>query len=187
MILLIDNYDSFTYNLFQYIKEDVEDVMVVRNDKINCEEIRALHPDAIIFSPGAGRPNKAGNMEIIMQAFYKEIPMLGICLGHQGIGEVFKAHIVQAEKMRHGEATWISIDETCPLFIGLSNRILVGRYHSLVIQNPSAQLRVVAQSDEGEIMAVAHKEYPVYGIQFHPESILTPMGKCILHNFLKGV
>lgn len=187
MILLLDNYDSFTYNLYQYLGELYKDIVVFRNDQITCEDIEVLKPKAIVFSPGAGVPSNAGRMEEIIQRFYKCIPMLGICLGHQAIGEVFGGKIVLAKKKLHGEQSSIFIKEGCALFDNLSLYQYVGRYHSLVVEHMNEEVMVYARSEEDEIMAIKHKDYPVYGIQFHPESILTPCGKQILSNFLKGV
>lgn len=186
MILLIDNYDSFTYNLYQYLSELHEHILVRRNDHITLEEIEVLQPEAIIFSPGPGRPAQAGCMEAMIRKFYAQIPMLGICLGHQAIGEVFGAKIVQAKEMMHGETSRIHILHDDPLFVTLEKDILVGRYHSLIIEQPDEILQITAVSDAGEIMAVTHRDYPVYGVQFHPESILTPCGKQIIKNFIEG-
>lgn len=186
MILLIDNYDSFTYNLYQYLGELHDDIQVRRNDAISIEDIKQLQPKAIVFSPGPGRPMQAGCMEAIIQHFYSTIPMLGICLGHQAIGEVFGAEIVAAKEKRHGETSTIRITQPLGLFKDLGDEICVGRYHSLIIEQPNDVLKITALSEAGEIMAIQHKHYPVYGVQFHPESILTPCGKQILKNFMEG-
>lgn len=186
MILLIDNYDSFTYNLYQYVSEIERDVKVVRNDAITLQAIAQLQPDFIIFSPGPGYPRQAGIMEDIIQAFYKQIPMLGICLGHQAIGEVFGCQIQPAKEMKHGEVDDIQVNSLSPLFKDLTNTLRVARYHSLIVAHPSSELEVIATSNQGEIMAIQHKHYPLYGVQFHPESIMTPKGKQILYNFIKG-
>lgn len=185
MILIIDNYDSFTYNLVQYVNEFDSDILVKRNDKITPEEIRELHPDAILFSPGPGTPSNAGFMEQIISSMYQEVPMLGICLGHQAICEVFKAKILHAKKMMHGESSKITVDNTSVLFETLPITIQAGRYHSLIATNLKDPLEIIAVSNEQELMAVQHKTYPVYGVQFHPESLLTPDGKTIISNFIR--
>lgn len=186
MILLIDNYDSFTYNLYQYLGELHEQVEVIRNDQITPDAVDYLQPEAIIFSPGAGRPADAGYMEDIIRRFYRQIPMLGICLGHQAIGEVFGAAIVEAKEKMHGETSNIRLLNHENIFRGMENTLEVGRYHSLIIERPDDTLQVSAISEKGEIMAIQHRDYPVYGVQFHPESILTPCGKQILTNFITG-
>lgn len=185
MILILDNYDSFTYNLVQYVSEFTSDICVRRNDAITLEEIKKMSLDAIIFSPGPGTPKRAGIMEDIIQNFYKEIPMLGICLGHQAICEVFDAVITHAKTMKHGESTKIQILDTTGIFTDMASPIMAGRYHSLIAEHVKVPLKVTAISDEGEVMAVAHETYPIYGVQFHPESLLTPDGKQILKNFIR--
>lgn len=184
MILLIDNYDSFTYNLYQMAGKIHNDIQVYRNDNITCAQVAKMNPSHIIFSPGPKTPKEAGNMEDIIDCFYQAIPMLGICLGHQAICEVFGADIVRCTHMMHGEASCIEIDRSHPLFQHITSPMQVGRYHSLIATTPNAQLQVIARSVEGDIMAVAHRKYPVFGIQFHPESILTPQGNILLENFL---
>lgn len=186
MILLLDNYDSFTYNLYQYISERCNDIYVVRNDAISCDEIRQMQIDAIIFSPGPGKPKDAGAMEEIIKTFYDKIPMLGICLGHQAIAEVFKGHVVHAKEMKHGEMSLIQQCKSSLLWDMVPTQFEAGRYHSLIVEDLPHELEVIAQSSAGEIMALQHQVYPVFGLQFHPESLLTPYGKTILHNFLKG-
>lgn len=186
MILLIDNYDSFTYNLYQYISEIRNDVRVVRNDKLTISDIQTMKPDAIIFSPGPGKPSDAGMMEAIIKTFYTQIPMLGICLGHQAIAEVFGSRITYAKEMKHGEVSAIDQLQDSLLFQHIPHTFVVGRYHSLIVEDLSQELEVIARSKQGEIMALQHKQYPVYGVQFHPESLLTPDGKTILNNFMKG-
>ena len=186
MILLLDNYDSFTYNLYQYISEIRFDVTIIRNDKISIEDIQKLKPDAIIFSPGPGKPSDAGMMETIIKTYYRKIPMLGICLGHQAIAEVFGSRITHAKEMKHGEVSAIDQQQPSILFEGIAHTFDAGRYHSLVVEDLADDLEVIAQSKQGEIMALQHKQYPVYGVQFHPESLLTPDGKTILKNFMKG-
>lgn len=186
MILLIDNYDSFTYNLYQYIGELYPDIQVVRDDAATIEDIEKMEPQALIFSPGPGYPKDAGITLEAIRHFTGKLPMLGVCLGHQSICEAFGGTIVQAEKLMHGKASKIHLDLSCPLFNGLPETIDGGRYHSLIAQVKDFPdcLQVTARDDEGEIMAIAHKEYPIYGLQFHPESILTKEGKRILANFL---
>ncbi|MCR4437056.1 MAG: aminodeoxychorismate/anthranilate synthase component II [Clostridiales bacterium] len=186
MILIIDNYDSFTYNLYQYIGELVPSIAVYRNDKISVREIKDLRPTHIVISPGPGFPAEAGVSIDIIRELGEYIPILGVCLGHQAIGEAYGGKIVHAKELMHGKSSEVEIDRECQLFASLPGRIRVGRYHSLIVEKsclPSV-LRVTARTDDGEIMGLKHKEYPVFGIQFHPESILTPDGKKILENFL---
>ena len=188
MILLIDNYDSFSYNLYQLIGCIDPDIRVIRNDEMTVEEIKALRPDRIILSPGPGRPEKAG---IIVQAaaeLVREIPTLGVCLGHQAICLAFGGEITYASRLMHGKQSTVTFDAGCPLFRGCPSKAPVARYHSLAA-NPEklpACLKVTARTDEGEIMAVQHREFPIYGVQFHPESIMTPDGKTMLENFILG-
>lgn len=186
MILLIDNYDSFTYNLYQYIGEMQPDIRVVRNDCLTVEQAADLQPDHIVLSPGPGVPSKAGICEELIRWLGPDIPILGVCLGHQAIGEAFGGHIIHASQLMHGKADTITLECTCPLFAGLPAQIEVGRYHSLAVEEETlpAVLNVTARSGDGCIMGLQHTQYPVYGIQFHPESILTPEGKAILRNFL---
>lgn len=186
MILLIDNYDSFSYNLYQLVGAIDPDIRVIRNDDCTCEEIEAMHPDRIIISPGPGRPADAGICEEAIAYFAEKVPILGVCLGHQAICETFGATITYAKKLMHGKMSVANIDIDCKLFKGLQQRIEVARYHSLAAaeENFPDVLSVVARTDDGEIMAVKHKDYEVYGVQFHPESILTPKGTIILRNFL---
>ena len=214
MILLIDNYDSFSYNLVQFFgtlclenkgpltphrsgectgtepagteaagPEDAEpeiagtkpDIRVIRNDAMTPEEIRNLHPDHIILSPGPGYPKNAGVCEDVVRQMKGEVPILGVCLGHQGICEVFGAEIVHAARLMHGKQSTITIDNSDPIFLGLPEKIPAARYHSLVARRSSLPdtLKIIGEDDMGEIMAVRHTDYPVYGLQFHPESILT--------------
>lgn len=184
MILLIDNYDSFTYNLYQYIGKLYEDIQVKRNDEITLEEIEALSPQAIILSPGPGYPEKAGICEETVRRFSGRIPILGVCLGHQAIQEAFGGRIVHAKHLMHGKSSEIILRKS-PLFSGLPEKVLVGRYHSLIAERASLPdcLEVIAEDEEGEIMAFCHKEHPTYGVQFHPESILTRCGMRLLENF----
>lgn len=185
MILIIDNYDSFTYNLVQYVSEIEPDVVVKRNDAIRVEDILSMRPQAILFSPGPGIPSQAGNMETIIRSLYREIPMLGICLGHQAICEVFDADITHAKDMMHGESSTIHLIKKSAIFEDLPQQIQAGRYHSLIAQKIASPLQVTAISTEEEVMAVQHERYPVYGVQFHPESLLTPDGKQMLSNFIR--
>jgi anthranilate synthase component 2 len=192
-ILLIDNYDSFSYNLYQYIGEIAiekwgdsgHDLKVIRNDELTIDEIKKYAPDYLIISPGPGRPADAGIIEDAILEFGKSIPVLGVCLGHQAICEAYGATITYASTLMHGKQSIASLDCECPLFAGLVGNILIARYHSLVADPGTlpACLKVTARTDDGEIMAVSHKEYRVHGLQFHPESILTPAGKTILRNF----
>ncbi|SET70953.1 anthranilate synthase component 2/anthranilate synthase/phosphoribosyltransferase [Salinibacillus kushneri] len=187
MILLIDNYDSFTYNLYQYLGELGKEVMVRRNDQIKVEEILKLKPEAIVLSPGPGYPEDAGGCIDIIKAFYQSIPILGICLGHQAIGAAFDATIKPAEQMKHGKTSSIK-HKGEGLFEYISLPIEVMRYHSLVIEENTlpAPFDVTATAmDDGELMAIQHRKYPLYGLQFHPESIGTGTGKRILGNFIK--
>jgi anthranilate synthase/aminodeoxychorismate synthase-like glutamine amidotransferase len=188
MILMIDNYDSFTYNLVQYIGQLGEDVLVHRNDEISIGEIQELEPDAIFLSPGPRTPKEAGITVDVIRQFDRTIPIMGICLGHQAVGYAFGAEVVRAERIMHGKTSRIITDGRT-IFKGLPNPLIAGRYHSLILKKDSlpACLQVSAETKEGEIMGVRHKEYPVEGVQFHPESVLTPNGKRILRNFLEMV
>lgn len=186
MILLIDNYDSFSYNLVQLFGTLTPDIRVIRNDAMTIDEIRQMAPDAIILSPGPGYPKDAGICEDVIRNFQGELPILGVCLGHQAICEVYGAAITHAKKLMHGKQSIITIDYDSPVFQGLPEKIPAARYHSLIADKETLPdcLSVIAQDDGGEIMAVAHKRYPIYGLQFHPESIMTPGGIRILENFL---
>ncbi|MBQ1781217.1 MAG: aminodeoxychorismate/anthranilate synthase component II [Methanobrevibacter sp.] len=189
MILLIDNYDSFSYNLFQLIGEVTPDIKVSRNDKITLEEIEDLNPDAIILSPGPGRPENAGICIDIVKEFHEKIPILGVCLGHQAICAAFGGEISHAKRLMHGKSSKISLEYDF-LFVGLPSEITVGRYHSLSLAEQSLPdcLEIISKSkDDGEIMAVKHKQYNIYGLQFHPESILTPDGITIIQNYIDKV
>ncbi len=186
MITMIDNYDSFTYNLYQYIGTINSDIEVYRNDKITADEVLQKKPSHIILSPGPGFPADAGIcIELIKKA--GNIPILGVCLGHQAIGEAFGSKIVHAPRIMHGKRDIVTVNADCPIFEGMGNKAEVGRYHSLVIDENSlsGDLIVTAKSDDGCIMGVSHKQRPVYGIQFHPESVLTPNGMKMIDNFLK--
>lgn len=187
MILMIDNYDSFTYNLVQYLREMTDDVTVSRNDAVTVEQIAAQPPAAIVISPGPGRPENAGVSCDVIRTFAGKIPLLGVCLGHQAMGLAFGATITYAKRLMHGKTSEITCDGE-GIFKGLGDRPFKAmRYHSLVIDRstlPSC-LSVTAESEDGEIMAIRHNEFLMAGIQFHPESIMTPVGKRILRNFLK--
>ena len=188
MILLIDNYDSFSYNVYQLTASVEPDVKVVRNDEITVGEVQALSPARIILSPGPGKPADAGICEELIRHFAGRIPILGICLGHQAICEVFGATVTYAKKLMHGKQSRIWLDTDSVLFREMEREITVARYHSLAAAPDTIPevLRVTACTEDGEIMAVEHKEYPVYGVQFHPESVLTPEGKQIMENFIKN-
>ena len=186
MIPLIDNYDSFSYNLYQLIGEINPDIKVIRNDEMTVEEIRALKPECIILSPGPGRPENAGVLLDVIRELGKEMPILGVCLGHQAICMAYGAAVTYAKQLMHGKQSNVKFDQDCPLFAGCPKTAPVARYHSLAADERTMPdcLKVTALTDEGEVMAVQHKEYPVYGVQFHPESIMTPDGKTMLANFL---
>ena len=188
MILLIDNYDSFTYNLYQYMGIFNDDIKVVRNDKITIEEIKVLAPERIVLSPGPKSPKEAGICIDAVREFYDKIPILGICLGHQSIGEAFGATVSYAKKIFHGKQSEITHTGDS-VFTGIDSPIKVARYHSLAVKKEGLPdcLRILAETDDGEIMAMRHKEYPVVGLQFHPESIYTEHGKRMLENFIYGV
>lgn len=187
MILLIDNYDSFSYNLYQLIGELDTNIKVVRNDSLTVEEIRELKPERIILSPGPGRPEDAGITMEAAKVLGREIPVLGVCLGHQAICAAFGGTITYAKRLMHGKQSRITLDRSCPVFEDCPERVLAARYHSLAAEPDSLpkELKVTAKTDEGEIMAVMHREYPIYGLQFHPESIMTPQGKTMLRSFMK--
>jgi len=188
MILLIDNYDSFSYNLYQLIGSINPDVQVIRNDELSIPEIKALAPEAIILSPGPGRPADAGVCVEISKHFAGLVPVFGVCLGHQSICEAFGATVSYARELMHGKQSEIEIDTDCSLFAGLPATIQGARYHSLAAIEDTlpTELQVIARTDDGEIMAVKHRDYEIYGVQFHPESILTPQGRVIMENFLGG-
>ncbi len=186
MILLIDNYDSFSYNLYQLVGELNPDIRVIRNNEFTVEEIRDLKPDRIILSPGPGRPEDAGVIIDVVKKLGDTIPILGVCLGHQAICAAYGATITYAKQLMHGKQSFTKLDSKCPLFKGLPAETAVARYHSLAADPVTIPdcLSVTATTADGEIMAVAHKTYPVYGLQFHPESIMTLQGKAMLKNFL---
>lgn len=187
MILMIDNYDSFTYNLVQLIGGINPDVEVIRNDAMTVAEIERLNPSHIILSPGPGYPKAAGVCEDVIKKLGGRFPILGVCLGHQAICETFGADITHAKKLMHGKKSTIQIDNSNPIFLGLPPKITAARYHSLIAKRDSIPraLDVIAQDETGEVMAVSHREYAVYGLQFHPESVLTPQGETIIRNYLK--
>jgi para-aminobenzoate synthetase component 2 len=186
MILVIDNYDSFTYNLVQYLGELGEQVVVRRNDEIDVAGIEALKPDHILISPGPCTPNEAGISLALIDQFKGKIPILGVCLGHQSIGQVFGGDVIRAERLMHGKTSPILHDGKT-LFKGLPSPFTATRYHSLIVKRETLPdcLEISAETAEGEIMALRHKEYPIEGVQFHPESIITDYGLQILRNFLQ--
>ena len=189
MILLIDNYDSFSYNLYQLIGSINPDIKVVRNDQMTIEEIRALKPERIILSPGPGFPKDAGICIEAAKELGKEIPVFGVCLGHQAICEAFGATVSYASQLMHGKQSMVTLDTDCPIFKGMKKTISAARYHSLaaVRETMPEELKITAETEDGEIMGVMHRDYPIYGVQFHPESILTPDGYEILKNFCGGL
>lgn len=189
MILLIDNYDSFSYNLYQLIGQVNDDIEVYRNDKITPDEIEDLNPEAIILSPGPGRPEDAGICVDTVKKFHNKIPILGVCLGHQAICVAFGGKISYASKLMHGKSSIAKLNKD-PIFKGLNDEITVGRYHSLSLVETTLpkDLRIISKTtDGGEIMAVKHEKYDIYGLQFHPESILTPDGITIIENFINKI
>lgn len=187
MILLIDNYDSFSYNLYQLVGAICPDIKVIRNDELTIPEIEALAPEKIILSPGPGRPEDAGIIMEAVKALGDHIPMLGVCLGHQAICAAFGASITYAKRLMHGKQSAVTLDPDCPLFRGCPSPALAARYHSLAADPDTLPdcLTAAARTEDGEVMAVQHREYPIFGVQFHPESILTPDGKTMLENFIR--
>lgn len=187
MILLIDNYDSFVYNLYQMMGEINPDIKVIRNDELKVEEIEKLNPDKIVISPGPKRPSDAGVSIDVIKKLSSKIPILGVCLGHQAIGEAFGGVVTYAKEIMHGKSSEVKIYNECKIFKGLPSEIEVARYHSLAVESKSLPkcLTVIGWTYDDEIMAFKHKNYETYGLQFHPESILTPLGNKILENFLK--
>lgn len=189
MIILIDNYDSFSYNLYQLIGQVNSDIKVSRNDKITIDEIKNLNPEAIILSPGPGKPENAGICMDLVKEFHDRIPILGVCLGHQAICAAFGGKVSHAKRLMHGKSSKISLDYDF-IFKGLPGEITVGRYHSLSLVEDTLPdcLEIISKArDDMEVMAVKHKDFNVYGLQFHPESILTPDGLTIIENFLQKV
>lgn len=186
MVLLIDNYDSFSYNLYQLVGSIAPDIQVIRNDALTISEIKELSPQRIILSPGPGRPADAGVCEEVVRQLSGQYPILGVCLGHQAICEVFGATVSYARQLMHGKQSQVTLDLDSPLFRGLPSQISVARYHSLaaLADTIPPSLRVIGTAEDGEIMAVQHRSHPTFGLQFHPESILTPHGKQIMQNFL---
>ena len=186
MVLLIDNYDSFSYNLYQLVGSIDPDVKVIRNDELTLPEIEALHPRRIILSPGPGRPGESGICEDVIRYFGGKVPILGVCLGHQAICEVFGATVTYAKQLMHGKQSEMLLDNDSLMFRGLPAAVSAARYHSLAAAADTipAALRVTARTADGEVMAVEHREMPIYGLQFHPESIMTPDGEQMLRNFL---
>lgn len=189
MVLLIDNYDSFSYNLYQLIGELVgsrEKIRVIRNDELSLEEIEAGGFSSIVISPGPGRPEDAGICQEVVKKLSGKVPILGVCLGHQAICQAFGARVTYAARLMHGKQNKADIFGDCPIFKGLPDAIDVARYHSLSLDESTLtdDLKICAKTDDGEVMAVMHKDYPTFGLQFHPESIMTPRGREIIKNFL---
>jgi anthranilate synthase component 2 len=186
MILLIDNYDSFSFNLYQLIGTINPDIKVVRNDGMSLGDIVVLHPSHIVISPGPGRPSDSGICEDVISSFGGKIPILGVCLGHQAICEVYGAVVGYAKNLMHGKSSRITLKKDCPIFAGLPDTIQGARYHSLAADSNTIPdvLTITAATEDGEVMGVQHQDYAVFGVQFHPESILTPEGGKIIRNFL---
>ncbi|MGN0165725.1 MAG: anthranilate synthase component II [Lachnospiraceae bacterium] len=186
MILLVDNYDSFSYNLYQCIGTINPDIKVIRNDEKTVEEIKEMAPERIIISPGPGKPSEAGNCKEIIAEFAGTIPIFGVCLGHQAICETFGATVTYAKTLMHGKQSDVKIDNNCRIFKNMQPVIKAARYHSLAAAEETIPevLQVIATADDGTVMAVKHRDFEIYGVQFHPESILTPDGMQILKNFL---
>ena len=187
MILLIDNYDSFSYNLYQLLGAIEPNICVVRNDAMTVAEIAACGPDGILLSPGPGRPENAGVCVDAIKILGSRIPILGVCLGHQAICAAYGGTVSYAKHLMHGKQSVADVDTACPLFRGCSDHMQVARYHSLAAVEDTLppELVVTARTDDGEVMAVMHRQHPVVGVQFHPESILTPQGEVIMKNFLE--
>lgn len=189
MILLIDNYDSFSYNLYQLAASAAEDIQVIRNDECTVDEIEGMGPEALILSPGPGRPSEAGICEDAIRRFAGKIPILGVCLGHQAICEAFGGTVTYAGKLMHGKQSKVYQGGRGRLFKGLGPQFMAARYHSLAAEAASLpeELIVTAEADDGEVMALEHREYPVFGVQFHPESVMTPDGSKMMENFMEVV
>ena len=187
MILLVDNYDSFSYNLYQMVGEISPDIRVIRNDELTVAEIAALRPSHIILSPGPGRPENAGIIMELAATVCRNIPTLGVCLGHQAICAAYGATVTYAKRLMHGKQSMVTFDRASPIFQNCPEQAPVARYHSLAVDGSTLPecLAVTAVTDEGEVMAVRHREFPIFGVQFHPESILTPDGRAMLQDFIK--
>ena len=188
MILLIDNYDSFSYNLYQLVGTINPDIKVIRNNEMTVEEIEKLAPERLILSPGPGKPSEAGICIETVKKLGSQIPIFGVCLGHQSICEAYGAVVSYAKELMHGKQSQVTLDTDSRLFKNMPKVIGAARYHSLAADKSTipSELKVTAVTEDGEVMAVEHRTYPVYGVQFHPESILTPNGKTILENFLNN-
>ena len=186
MILLVDNYDSFSYNLYQYVGTVNPDIRVIRNDEMTVDEIKALAPSHIILSPGPGKPKDAGICEEVATKLAGLCPILGVCLGHQAICEAYGAVVDHSKQLMHGKTSVATVDNSSPIFEGMFTKINVGRYHSLCAKKETIPdcLKITATTEDGEVMAVEHKLYPIYGLQFHPESILTKGGIRMIRNFI---
>lgn len=187
MVILIDNYDSFSYNLYQLIGTITPNIYVIRNDEFTTEEIEKFKPSHIVISPGPGKPSDAGVCEDVVRYFKGKVPILGVCLGHQAICETFGARISYAKQLMHGKKSVIELDTGSKLFKGLKDNTEVARYHSLAVvkETMPEELMVTAVADDGEVMAVQHTGYSIYGVQFHPESVMTPDGTTMIKNFLE--
>lgn len=189
MILLIDNYDSFVYNLYQFIAETGQEVRIVRNDEMTSEEVMEMRPDAVVISPGPGKPGDAGICVELIQRAEGRIPILGVCLGHQAIAEAYGAEVVHAGKLMHGKTSVLRDVQDSVLFRDIPGPIQVARYHSLVVREETLpeEIWVTARAEDGEVMAMEHRRYDVYGVQFHPESVMTPQGYKMIENFIRSV
>lgn len=189
MILLIDNYDSFVYNLYQFIAETGQEVRTVRNDEMTSEEVMEMRPDAVVISPGPGKPGDAGICVELIQRAEGRIPILGVCLGHQAIAEAYGAEVVHAGKLMHGKTSVLRDVQDSVLFRDIPGPIQVARYHSLAVREETLpeEIRVTARAEDGEVMAMEHRRYDVYGVQFHPESVMTPQGYKMIENFIRSV
>ena len=189
MILLIDNYDSFVYNLYQFIAEAGEEVRIVRNDEMTSEEVMVMRPDAVGISPGPGKPGDAGICVELIQRAEGRIPILGVCLGHQAIAEAYGAEVVHAGKLMHGKTSVLRDVQDSVLFRDIPGPIQVARYHSLAVREETLpeEIWVTARAEDGEVMAMEHRRYDVYGVQFHPESVMTPQGYKMIENFIRSV
>lgn len=189
MILLIDNYDSFVYNLYQFIAETGQEVRIVRNDEMTSEEVMEMRPDAVVISPGPGKPGDAGICVELIQRAEGRIPVLGVCLGHQAIAEAYGAEVVHAGKLMHGKTSVLRDVQDSVLFRDIPGPIQVARYHSLAVREETLpeEIRVTARAEDGEVMAMEHRRYDVYGVQFHPESVMTPQGYKMIENFIRSV